>query len=132
MVNKKRRAIILFISASLVVLCLIIGFAISKFSDKDYSGVWDYPEAGVVLQIFDDNTWEMLDETDTVIAGGYLELKADKAELYYSYGSPWGEEDGPVLYNVLSYKRKGVLSDAIGESLTLKDDNPISHSNVNQ
>ncbi len=107
----------------LLILVMLAGCSTKKLSGNEFFGVWDYPEADVRLKISEDNTWEMLDDTGNPIAGGDCVVDGDRAELYYTFGSPWENEDGPVMYNVLHYEKKGKLSDAVGEPLFLTDEN---------
>jgi len=99
---------------------LIIFFLLSACGTKEvsFTGVWDYPEYNVRLRISDDNKWEMIDESGAVLAGGDCVIDKDTAELYYSFGSPWVNEDGPVMYNVLHFEKKRKLSDGIGYPLS--------------
>ena len=106
---------------SLLLLVLFVGCGTRQTAEVDFYGVWDYPDYGVRIRISEDNTWEMLEETDTAVAGGDCIIDGDTAELYYTYGSPWGEEDGPVLYNVFYFEKTGELSDGIGYTLTLAE-----------
>ena len=118
------RSMILGMLASVVsalFLLMIAGCSTRKPSDDDFHGVWNYPEYNVRLRISEDNTWEMMEETGDVIAGGYCIIDGDAAELYYTYGCPWVNEDGDVMYNVLHYEKKGKLSDGVGYPLTLTD-----------
>ncbi|MCR5733064.1 MAG: hypothetical protein K6G22_00530 [Lachnospiraceae bacterium] len=118
MSDKKKRSALLL--AACIVLLMTAGCGSKNIS---FCGVWDYPEYNVRLQIFEDDTWEMQDETGAVIAGGYCLIDGETAELYYSFGSPWESEgDDPVMYNVLNFKRKGKLSDGLGYPLVLTDE----------
>ena len=119
------------IVAPLLILLMLAGCT-GKASANAFFGLWDYPEYNIRLQIFDNNTWEMLDDTGTVIAGGDCVIDGDTAELYYTYGSPWEneEEDEPVMYTVLHYKKKGKLSDSMGDTLFLTDETSLSNTDT--
>ncbi len=113
-------------------MAFILCFLLTACGQKivSFTGVWDYPEYNVRLQIFDDNTWEMLDETGEVLAGGDCVIDGDTAELYYTFGSPWENEEGPVMYNVLHFEKKGKLSDGPGYTLKLTDEVPVPHADM--
>ena len=125
--NKGYGVFLSSIAVSLLILMMLAGCS-GKLSDNKFSGVWDYLEYNVKLQIFDDNTWEMLDAAVNLVAGGNCVIDGDTAELYYTYGSPWENEDDPVMYTVLHYKKKGKLSDGMDDALLLTEETPISHS----
>ncbi|MCR5733105.1 MAG: hypothetical protein K6G22_00740 [Lachnospiraceae bacterium] len=116
--NDKKKGIVSLITACLI-LVILEGCG-SK--DVSFCGLWDYPEYNVRIQIFEDNTWEMMDETGSVVAGGDCQIDGKTAELYYSFGSPWEDEDGPVMYNVLHFEKKGKLTDGVGYTIVRADD----------
>ncbi len=119
--SKGYRLSLMIIAASVLTLILLAGCGTQKLTEDVFYGVWDYPEYDVRLRISDDNTWEMLDDTGAVLAGGNLVLNGDAAELYYTYGSPWGGDNGADMYNVLHFKNKKELTDGVGYPLYLSD-----------
>ena len=50
---------------------------------SDYTGLWEYVDANLWLRIYDDETWEFLNDQEDVIACGALWVGQDGITLYF-------------------------------------------------
>ena len=73
----------------------------------EYVGLWSYVGENLWLRIYDDSTWEFLDENSAVLADGTLWAEDDGVTLHFG-------ENGDVLMLCLLY-----TSDAADDDYTV-------------